>query len=572
MTCWSNWLQRLVLFYGILLGFTTIYVDVKKRIVKSYTTVKIFVFLKNILYFVIIVYYLNQTIALRTFGKTDLIISFGTLLIHFFNLLLCVVFISLRIKGDKALKKWLQLLMSLESNYFDKWNTKVDKKLKIYLTLNYIVMTVDSILSLYVAFPFLLKEKFQFFLSVYIQNYFFDVQHYIMLHHCLLLFLINNNFYRLNYKLQNNEVKSPIASIYMQLLKLRQEINSLYGPAIFIIFSSLILMYSISAYTLCTLWLEYHFAIQTTKETTNIMLEDCTIQQNREFLTVIMTYWSNWLLRLVLGYGILLGFTTIYVDIKKRLVKSNIIIGSSLLFIHFFNMMLCVMFILWRIKGDKALKEWLQLLMSLETNYFDKWNTKVDKKLKIYLTLHYIVMTVDSILSLYTVFPILLEKDIQFFLCVYIQNYFFDMEHYIMLHHCLLLILINDKFSCLNYQLQYGEDKSFIVSIYIKLLKLRQEINSLYGPAILTIFSSLILMYAQTTKETTNILMEDCTTQQNREQIEYLCLVRSVLPLNIEICGIIDIDFKYFFGIIVSSVLYIIVFTQSSVEHWAFLG
>ncbi|KNC33631.1 hypothetical protein FF38_08764 [Lucilia cuprina] len=102
----------------------------------------------------------------------------------------------------------------------------------------------------------------------------------------------------LNYKLQNNEVKSPIASIYMQLLKLRQEINSLYGPAIFIIFSSLILMYSISAYTLCTLWLEYHFAIflidmyiyvlicdrgsQTTKETTNIMLEDCTIQQNRE--------------------------------------------------------------------------------------------------------------------------------------------------------------------------------------------------------------------------------------------------------------------------------------------------
>ncbi|KNC33685.1 hypothetical protein FF38_08765 [Lucilia cuprina] len=113
-------------------------------------------------------------------------------------------------------------------------------------------------------------------------------------------------------------------------------------------------------------------------------------------------------------------------------------------------MMLCVMFILWRIKGDKALKEWLQLLMSLETNYFDKWNTK-------------------------------------YCISFFINSY--------------LYVLICDRVS-------------------------------------------------QTTKETTNILMEDCTTQQNREQIEYLCLVRSVLPLNIEICGIIDIDFKYFFGII----------------------
>ncbi|KNC33630.1 hypothetical protein FF38_08762 [Lucilia cuprina] len=36
MTCWSNWLLRLVLCHGILLGFTTIYVDVKRRIVNTY--------------------------------------------------------------------------------------------------------------------------------------------------------------------------------------------------------------------------------------------------------------------------------------------------------------------------------------------------------------------------------------------------------------------------------------------------------------------------------------------------------------------------------------------------------
>ncbi|KAI8116209.1 hypothetical protein CVS40_11676 [Lucilia cuprina] len=156
--------------------------------------------------------------------------------------------------------------------------------------------------------------------------------------------------------------------------------------------------------------------------------------------------------------------------------------------------------------------------------------------------------------------------------------------------------------------LQNKQLKRPFTNIYFQLSMLHQQINSLYGPAIFVILVSLLLNYSltiysiislsihsdigifsfqsifeirycislfvdmflyflicdrmnQTSKETSTILMEYYTRKQNQE-IDCLCLGRSVLQLNINICDIIDIDFKSLLSMLSSIFMFIIIITQ----------
>ncbi|KAI8123710.1 hypothetical protein CVS40_5552 [Lucilia cuprina] len=319
MTCWSNWLLRLVLCHGILLGFTTIYVDVKRRIVNTYVMVKIFVFFKNILYVFALIFYLINYFEFDTFNNENPIISYAFIGTHFSHLLFCAVFIALRIKGDKLLKKWLQILLKLDTNYLDKSQfIAADRNCKIFLTLNYIIMTIDYLLSLLNMIPLLWKGELWGFLDTFLQYYLNAMQHYIMFHHGFILFYINNCFLKLNYQLQCEQIEPPLASIYFQLSILLQRVNLAYGPAIFIILLTLLLTKSLTGYTIiilfkllineeftfeyillfnysvslvinmCLYFLICHRLYETSKETQRILLKYCTIEENQEVESICL--------------------------------------------------------------------------------------------------------------------------------------------------------------------------------------------------------------------------------------------------------------------------------------------
>ncbi|XP_065367019.1 putative gustatory receptor 22b [Calliphora vicina] len=319
MTCCSNWLLRLALCHGIFVGFTTIYIDIDRRLVKSYTSVKIFVYFKNLLYAFVMICYLMDSFDLGSFDNDSPVISFAFIATHASRSLLFVVVIMLRIKGDKALKKWLKILLVLQTEYFDKLpDTSVDKNIKNVLTLNIILVSANILGTTISLVPALIKGDFWSLMDVYLQSYLMDMQHYIMLHHGFILCYLNNLFSKLNNQLHSKRVEPCLASIYFQLTMLLQQVNVIYGPAIFTILLCLLLTISIfgygiiifmnlinyeifiyqylltcSAMILLCIDMYLYFLIcdrvyETSRETQRILLEFSTGQKNQEVESVCL--------------------------------------------------------------------------------------------------------------------------------------------------------------------------------------------------------------------------------------------------------------------------------------------
>ncbi|KNC23436.1 hypothetical protein FF38_13320 [Lucilia cuprina] len=255
--------------------------------------------------------------------------------------------------------------------------------------------------------------------------------------------------------------------------------------------------------------------------------------------------------------------------------------------------------VIWlRLKGDKLLDKWLNIFLELQIKYFDKLQkTSVDGKTKIILIFNIIMMSTNSLATLVIMVPSLLDRDWLSLILDYLDGYCYALEHYIMLHHILLLSYINHCLSLLNNKLRYGPVKRSLVNNYFQLVKLLQEINDIYGPMIFNMFlgilltssiyadsiliyikngeyklnlfeyfvqvSALLLMWInlylyflicdrvnETSRETTIIILEYSTRSNDNQEVELLFLEHLVLRLKINICGMFDLDLSSFFAFV----------------------
>ncbi|XP_037824402.1 uncharacterized protein LOC119612643 [Lucilia sericata] len=250
MTHWYNYLLRLVIYHGIFLGFTCVYIDVSRRLVKSYSYVKIFVCLQNFVYITITTWYLiDDFIQFDIRISENLVISFAYIGVSFSRLISLVMIILLRFKGDQILEKCLKMFLSLQRQYFDGILYEANGgNTKIIMIINIIIMTANSLITLIKIVPILLEEAWVYAVIVFWDGYLYALQHYAMLHHGLILSYINYCFSQLNEKLQYGKVEPPLANVYFRLSKVLQELNALYGSTIFSMLLSILLTNSISTY------------------------------------------------------------------------------------------------------------------------------------------------------------------------------------------------------------------------------------------------------------------------------------------------------------------------------------
>ncbi|KAI8118385.1 hypothetical protein FF38_05227 [Lucilia cuprina] len=231
---------------------------------------------------------------------------------HFSNLSLFVAVTLMRIKGDRDLKKWLEIIQVLHTKYIDKLqDISADKNVINILILNIIIMMANSLANL-VNIGLVCQIDWYFVMQSIFEGYLYTMQHYMIFHHGLLLSYINHCFTKLNNQLQHEEVKQPFANVYYQLSTVMQEVNVTYGPVIFImlmgvlllniIFVSMIMeatksipvieffvecLYLFTVPTLSCLNTYLYFLIcdriyETTEETKRIILEFVTRAENQE--------------------------------------------------------------------------------------------------------------------------------------------------------------------------------------------------------------------------------------------------------------------------------------------------
>lgn len=213
---------------------------------KLYICVKIYVYLVNILYTVLIIhFYLKYlTVLIRSF-RNDFNSDCLYIILYFFRILNFIGFVWLRKKEEISLKKCFKICLILRKTYYNKLsNISVD-----------IIMEILKFINIFVIFIHAIYIFYKIIMQVYYSNWpdvidFLSNKFYIMLHHSLILSYMNNCFAIINYKLKYENIFQPFASIYLQLSGLLKEINILNGPLIIAVLICQLMHISLNVYNM----------------------------------------------------------------------------------------------------------------------------------------------------------------------------------------------------------------------------------------------------------------------------------------------------------------------------------
>lgn len=311
-----NILLHLYQFYSIIFGYTYIFIDFEKRIMKFYLFLKIYVHFANVLYALILIHYIADFIIYEgnTYANSDDMTE-GTFMI--FNLTrLCVLIglIILRIKEEMTYKKWYNLYQT----YFDKLIPKIslDKSIEILLTFNILIMIVVGIFKSYELIDYIIEYDLFEVDKIICTWIFTAIEHHIMFHHNFLLSYITNGFIILNNQLRNEQNLKTMLQSYVKISMLLEQFNILNGPFILVVLFSQLIGISINicamiqflimlnllmtkqvmqTFTLfiITVNIILYFVLcdrlyRTIKETDEILMEYCARQLNPEVLHLNM--------------------------------------------------------------------------------------------------------------------------------------------------------------------------------------------------------------------------------------------------------------------------------------------
>lgn len=273
MSCLYNFLIRFIQIYGITLGFTYVYVDIENSLVKFYTSLKIYVYFINIITYGMVIVHLILTLMYEfnyaeiDMGQSIFIMTYLTSMCLFLNLIL------LRIREEQGVKKWSDIIPSLQKIYFDKFTyTRDNQSITKVAVINFLIIFAHNMYNLYNVL-FYLFDDFDIWngLASSLSIFFIDLPHYILLHHGFILLYINDNFSKLNDLLKHGHMIQSFVNIYLKFSLLLQEVNSIYGSTIFIILLSQIVPISLFGYG--TIELLYGDIILTTEHLVELIID-----------------------------------------------------------------------------------------------------------------------------------------------------------------------------------------------------------------------------------------------------------------------------------------------------------
>ncbi|KAM7343522.1 uncharacterized protein ACRADG_010520 [Cochliomyia hominivorax] len=247
----SIWLLRFAQFYGIICGFTYIFIDTKTKEVKISLKVKSYTYFVNFLYVFSMTYFHVYNLINYPIYNDDFSVLFYAFSVeHFLRLFILFALILLRIREERALKKWIKIIQFLQAKYFDEITPiTTDKVIKRILSFNIFNIISHSVCSVLIVFLYINNCKnFTVINTTFYNNYFIAMEHYVMLHHGLLLWYLNNCFLKFNYQLQEKKLHRHVATIYSRLSLILQDVNALNGTVIFLVIVSLLLAISLYAY------------------------------------------------------------------------------------------------------------------------------------------------------------------------------------------------------------------------------------------------------------------------------------------------------------------------------------
>ncbi|KAM7341790.1 uncharacterized protein ACRADG_009448 [Cochliomyia hominivorax] len=253
MSSLSKWLLRLAQYYGIIFGFTYIYIDYKNRHIKIYRSVQIYAYFINFLYVAATIHYYTFVLTrFPLFYHEHPVVSYAAMIQHILRLVIFIGLIVIRLKEEKLLKKLFEIYLPLQVLYFDNvTHISADETIKYSVILNIFNVMAHSMCFVLNAFVYKVNGKPWFdVMSTCFLNYFLAMQHFIMLHHVLVLSYINHCFKKLNVQLHRQQVTEYFARIYYKISLLLEQVNHLNGPLIFFVLVSLLLANSIYAYGL----------------------------------------------------------------------------------------------------------------------------------------------------------------------------------------------------------------------------------------------------------------------------------------------------------------------------------
>lgn len=235
MSCLFKWLLNLYQFYTILFGFSYAYVNIEKHMVKFNILVKIYVTFINIIYTIIMIYFLiiNCGDTLRHLTGVTAILECTFITYTFIRLCLIIGLLVFRLKEEKIFK---EIYLS-QINYIEQClcntTTRNDKTTERIQFLYISILFIHGFFTIYRIISEVINGEWQHLIIEVSFNIFLALEHNIMFHHCLILSYIINLYAKLNNQLEREEVSHTLSDIYLKLSFLLQNVNTTIGPLIF---------------------------------------------------------------------------------------------------------------------------------------------------------------------------------------------------------------------------------------------------------------------------------------------------------------------------------------------------
>ncbi|KAM7342654.1 uncharacterized protein ACRADG_009989 [Cochliomyia hominivorax] len=249
MLCLFNLLLDLIQYLTITIGYTYVYIDVQKGLMKFYKYVKLYVHIFNLLFAVpLLCYFFDRFVIQEKYSDNFLILILTNISLYFSNVIIFMLLIIMRIKEEKTLKKLHKIVLDLQTTYFVKLNYNVaNETIKGALILNMLLIMANGIGSILNPAIKMIRARFwhrQALPIYFYAHYFSVVQHYILFRHGLILCYINDYFTKLNRHLKQTPVNGVDVRVYMQLSSILKKVNVINGPIVFTVIVSQVLTYS----------------------------------------------------------------------------------------------------------------------------------------------------------------------------------------------------------------------------------------------------------------------------------------------------------------------------------------
>lgn len=241
MSYLTNFIFSSYQLYAIFCGFTYIYVDIERRIMKSFRYIKIYVYIINLICLILLIYYFYiQFRNIQEYVKYNVVMDYINTVLYLLRIIIFGGLMWQRLKIENFHKIW-------RISYFDKLlPLPADKTMKRILILNIFIIYLQAFDVLYRAAVIVKYTHWIFLKQFSILEIFIAMENYVLLHHSLQLYYIKRCFTSLNNQLKNQKYVEKLSNIYSKLYLLLQQMNIINSPSIFGVFVSQLLHISLN--------------------------------------------------------------------------------------------------------------------------------------------------------------------------------------------------------------------------------------------------------------------------------------------------------------------------------------